>query len=409
MIFREIPPSAGLPLRLKDFSVLFKAGSGGCLAEDFKKYIGASYARVVCSGTAALYFILETLKELSDKRTVVIPSYICTLVPLAVKRAGLKVEVCDIGGKDFNYDDTALKDICSGNDDILAILAVHLAGIPVDIDSVRETAAGKKIFIIEDCAQSLGAAYKGKRTGALGDFSFFSLCRGKGLTIYEGGVVVTESSRYAAALDRTIERLEKADLLSEALKVLELFGYWLFYRPLFFWFIHRLPEIFWRLLGKRYRAEGEYFDNINFPTHTVSYIRKAIGHSAFSRLDEAIALQRRKASFYTEALKGAEGIRIIKERPGASPSAPYVMLILDEPERREEVLRMLGRSGLGISYVYSSAIADYPYLKDVVGGADCPNARRLAAGEITLSTSGYLSPGDLEAIVNSLRLILYRR
>jgi dTDP-4-amino-4,6-dideoxygalactose transaminase len=224
-IFREIPPTAGFPIWFKDFLLAQKSGS---LEEDFQKYLQVSYAAVTYSGTAAFYFILETLKKFSNKTTVVIPSFVCPLVALAVARAGLKVEVCDIQPDRFDYDYEELEKLCRDNKNILAVVAVHLAGIPVDLESISTTAKKYGIFLVEDCAQALGAAYEGKKVGTFGDFSFFSLCRGKGLTIYEGGVVVASRAECISALKATVRTLEKKDIFSEFLKILELFGYAVF-------------------------------------------------------------------------------------------------------------------------------------------------------------------------------------
>lgn len=188
IIFRQIPPTAGFPLFLKDF--LLKCKSGG-LEEDLKNYLGLNYLKVTCSGTTAFYLILEGLKSLSSKTTVIIPAYICPLVPLAIKRAVLKIEVCDIGNNGFDYDFKELERICSQNNDILAVVAAHLAGIPAGVDKLKSITEKRGIFVVEDCVQSLGTEYQGRKTGTMGDFSFFSFCRGKGLTIYEGGAIGT--------------------------------------------------------------------------------------------------------------------------------------------------------------------------------------------------------------------------
>jgi dTDP-4-amino-4,6-dideoxygalactose transaminase len=182
-LFREIPPTAGLPLSAKDILPIFYINKHGLLEDDFSKYLGAAYAKITYSGTAAFYIILEALKNLSPKKTVIIPSFICPLVPLAIRRAGFKTLVCDIEKDSFNFRIDKLEEICLNNKDILSIVAVHLAGIPIDFAPIKKMARENKIFIIEDCAQSLGAMHQGKKTGSLGDFSFFSLCRGKGLTI----------------------------------------------------------------------------------------------------------------------------------------------------------------------------------------------------------------------------------
>jgi perosamine synthetase len=400
-LFREIPPTAGLPLYLDDF---FHLNKQGCLEDDFKRYLGVPYVKTAYSGTAALYLILEALKEISPKRTVIISSYICPLLPLGIKRAGFQVEVCDINGKDFNFDPASLELLCSGNKDIAAIVAAHIAGIPLDLDSIRDIVKKYDIRIIEDCAQSLGAVYKGKKTGAIGDFSFFSLCRGKGLTIYEGGVLATTEEEFVPLLDRKAEELSKDGFLCESLKILELFGYWIFYRPRLFWFVFRLPQIFWKVQGKELKAFLEYY-TIDFPLHKVSWFRRSVGHAGFTRLETAIAQQRKKVSSYLEALSSIRGIEAIKESPGSRATYPYLTLIFDEAKRRQRAMARFEGSGLGISQVYVHSIVDYEYLRAIVPDRDCPGGRYLSERQMTLSTSLFLEPKDMTAIIKILKEI----
>jgi len=402
-IFREIPPTAGFPLCGKDFLSIFnKTNHQSSLEEDFRNYLSVPYAKVTYSGTAAFYLILESLKNLSSKKTVLIPAYVCPLVPLAIKRAGLKVEVCDINRGDFNFDIRRLEKLCLKNNDILAIVAVHLAGIPVDFEAIKRIADRHGIFVLEDCAQALGAVYKGKKVGRLGDFSFFSLCRGKGLTIYEGGVIAASSKDNSKELDNALGRLVKDDFLSESLKIFELFGYWIFYRPQLFWFAFGLPQLFWDWRKDRVKAAGDFFTD-DFATHKVSKIRKSIGHINFSRLDGEIAKQREKALDYIRSLEGVPGISLIMEPPGSKAVYPYLTLLFDDPLKRKKAQKVFAGSGLGVSQIYESAITDYAYLKGIIGDSDCPNARSLAEREITLTTSTFLKKEDLNSVVGMIK------
>lgn len=401
-IFREIPPTAGFPLYLRDFLSVLKliCRTEPYLANDFKQYLNVNYARITCSGTGAFYLILESLKNVSSKKTVIIPSYICPLIPLAIARAGLRVEVCDINKDNLNFNYIQLEDICSRNDDILAIVVVHLAGLPADFNQVATIANKYHILIIEDCAQSLGAVYKGKKVGTLGDFSFFSLCRGKGVTIYEGGVIVTNRKKYEEVVDGTIQQFVKGDFLSECLLIAKLFGYWIFYRPLLFWFAFRLPQTYWNWKKEKIKAAMEDFD-IDFPIHRVSNVRQLIGHATFYRLENELNKQRQKATFYREKLKNVKGIKVI-ESSDSEATYPYVTLFFDNKERRDKILRNLEKSGLGGSIIYALAIADYDYLKDIVADRNCSNARYIAEREITLSTSTFLESNDLDFIIKIL-------
>jgi dTDP-4-amino-4,6-dideoxygalactose transaminase len=402
-LFREIPPTAGFPLTRKDLWTLFKIKNPEDVLEgDFKNYLDVGYARITCSGTAAFYLILEALKELSPRKTVIIPSFICPLVPLAIKRAGLNVEICDIRKDDFNFNLRELGALCFKNADILAVVLVHLGGIPLDYHPVQEVCDQYGIFLIEDCAQALGATYQDKKVGTLGAFSFFSLCRGKGLTIYEGGVVVTKENDYGALLDRKIDHLIKNDFILESLRVVELLGYGLFYRPSFFWFVFRLPQIFWNLRGERFKALMEYF-TIDFPIHRVSRLRRLIGHVQFYHLEEEIEKQNQKASYYIEGLRNIEGVQVIKAPEYGRAIYPYLTLLFDTAEKREKALKRFENSGLGVSQIYACAIADYDYLKRILPDRPCSNARYLAEREITLSTSSFLGEEDLDSILNIIR------
>jgi len=407
-IFREIPPTAGLPLYAKDFlSICLKKNRQSSLEEDFKDYLNAPYAKVTYSGTAAFYIILEGLKGLSSKKTVIIPSFICPLVPLAIHRASLRVAVCDINKDNFNFDLRKLQALCLNNDDILAIVAVHLGGIPVDFEEIKQIAGNKEIFIIEDCAQSLGAVYKDKKVGTLGDFSFFSLCRGKGLTIYEGGVIVTKKESGSVKIDATIERIVNTDFLSETLKILELFGYWIFYRPELFWWAFRLPQVFWDWRGGHLRALTEYF-TVGFPLHKISRIRKSIGHVAFARLDKELDKQRQKASSYIENLRDIPGVKLITESPEAKATYPYLTLLFNDPIKCEKAKEAFRNSGLGVFQIYAMAITDYDYLKRIVKNTDSPNGRFIAQNHITLTTSTFLKDKDLNSVIDTVRNITYQ-
>jgi len=400
-VFREIPPTAGWPVYAKDIAGLFKIKARGSLEEDFKGYLKVPYARVTNSGTAALYLILETLKGLSPKRSVIIPSYICPLVPLAAKRAGLEVVVSDINAEDFNFDLAQLEQICLKDKDISAIIVAHLGGLPLNLRALGRIAAKFGILMIEDCAQSLGAVYENRLTGTYGDFSFFSLCRGKGLTIYEGGVAVTNNKEYIRPLENKIKELVRNDFFEEGLKILEFFGYWVFYRPELFWFVFKLPQAFWNWRGRKARAALEEFSQ-NFPLHRVWPLRKAIGHLSFHRLEEEIGKQREKAAFYIERLKGMRGVRVLREGPQERAVYPYLTLIFDRPQMRQKALLALESKGLGVSFVYSAAITDYGYLKGLVFGQDPRGGRALAERALTLSTSTFLKEREQILILDTI-------
>ncbi len=395
-LFREIPPTAGFPIHAMDFLSVLQPGS---LEQDFQNFLGLPFAQITCSGTAALYLILETLKDFSSKKTVIIPSFVCPLLALAIVRAGLKIEVCDVQAERFDFDWEQLERICAKNNDILAMITVHLGGLPMDMEMAQRIAKQYNIYLIEDCAQAFGAEYKGRKVGTFGDFSFFSLSPGKGLTICEGGVLATSKKEYAPVVAEKFHRLVKGNFLSESLKILKLFGYGVFYRPSLFWFVFGLPQSFWNLMGDPVRAMGEHF-SINFPTHRVSKFRKSLGHAFFYHLEPEIAQQRKKAQYYLEHLEGKGEFQIIKELPQSRATYPYVTLLFRSSEKRKKVMKALVNRGLGASVIYVHAITDYEYLKGLVPDGEYPHGRRLVDYALTLSTNVFLVQKDLAAIIS---------
>lgn len=401
-VFKEIPPTAGFPFYAKDFLSLYKKQSyGNSLEDDFKRYLGGSYVKITSSGTAGLYIILEGLKEISCKKTVIIPAYTCPSVALAILRAGLKIEACDINSHNFNFNYQDLRAICQKNNDILAIIPAYLGGMPLEFDILKKIAGEHEIFIIEDCAQALGATYKGMKVGTLGDFAFFSLARGKGLTIYEGGAIAINNKEYFSIFNKKLEELVKSDFFSESLKFLELLGYFVFYRPCLFWFVYRLPEIFWNLQGRHLKAISEYF-SLDFPVHKVSKIRRFIGHLGFRRLEEEIDKQREKAFLYMEGLREIKGVNVIKESPDSRATYPFLTLIFDDHDRRQKILKILGNSGLGVSELYTLPISDYAYLSQEFSNKHLLGAHYLAKRQLILSTSIFLGKKDIGRILDIL-------
>jgi perosamine synthetase len=405
-IFKDIPPTAGLPVSAGELIAAYRnRHDGDLLAQDFRQQLGSPFTAITCSGTSALYIICEALKELSTKKTILAPSFICPLVAFAIRRAGFTIALYDIGPHDFNGDACHVKAACAANPDIAAIVINHLGGIPCDMVRYESVIKDYGLVVIEDCAQSFGALYKGNMVGTLGDFSFFSLAAGKGLTLYEGGVLIANRQEHAALISAQMRRLEKPDFFMEAQRVLELLGYGLFYRPLLFWFVFTLPQLFWTMRGDEVRALREDFDT-GFPMHSVSNFRKALGHVAFPRIAQAQCSQREKAAFYFDGLKDLRGISIVQEAPSDRATYPYVAVIFDDTERRNALLKRASHSGLGISQIYAHALPDYGYLRAIVPDMNSHSARLLAQRSVTLSTSPFLEKSDLAKTVEIMHNVL---
>ena len=156
--------------------------------QEFHRLLGGvGYVRT-CSteyGRMALYFILKAM-NLPEGSEIIVPALTFWVVPEVCRVAGLKVVFADINPQTFTMDPAALARAITPN--TRAVLPTHLYGLACDMDAITALAQQHQLKVIEDCAHSLGAEYKGRMVGTLGDASFFSFQAFKPLNTYGGGL-----------------------------------------------------------------------------------------------------------------------------------------------------------------------------------------------------------------------------
>jgi perosamine synthetase len=161
------------------------------LEKAFASYFGSSYyALSLNSGRSALYLILQMLNL--KKMEVALQGLTCVVVPNAVLWADAKPLYIDID-KSYNMDPSDLSKKITKN--TRAIIVQHTFGIPADMDAITKIGRQKGILVIEDCAHSLGALYKNKKVGTLGDISFFSFGRDKIISSVFGGMILCKDKK----------------------------------------------------------------------------------------------------------------------------------------------------------------------------------------------------------------------
>lgn len=154
---------------------------------EFARLLGTGYVRT-CSteyGRMALYFILKAM-EFPEGSEVIVPALTFWVVPEVCRVAGLKVVFADVNPTTFTLDPKAFEAAITPN--TRAVLPTHLYGLACDMDAITAIAAQHHLRVIEDCAHSLGAEYRGRMVGTLGDASFFSFQAFKPLNTYGGGL-----------------------------------------------------------------------------------------------------------------------------------------------------------------------------------------------------------------------------
>jgi dTDP-4-amino-4,6-dideoxygalactose transaminase len=165
------------------------AGVVAELEEAFKAVVGTRYALAVSSGTAALYLALRAC-GVGAGAEVILSAYDWGAAVAAVRAAGARPVFADIDPRTYTLDPGAVKKLLSPR--TRAVVATHIFGHPAALAELLGLARALGIPLIEDCAQGLGARYRGRPVGSFGDAACFSLGPGKAVSAGEGGILATD-------------------------------------------------------------------------------------------------------------------------------------------------------------------------------------------------------------------------
>lgn len=177
---------------LQSGKVNYWTGNEGRLFEkEFAASIGVKYAVAVMNGTVALEAALMALGIGKGDDVIVTPRSFIASASCAVMR-GAKPVFADVDRESQNITAATIEKVITRR--TRAIIAVHLAGWPCAMDEIMTLAKKHKLAVIEDCAQAVGAFYKGRQVGSFGDAAAFSFCQDKIMTTGgEGGMVATKN------------------------------------------------------------------------------------------------------------------------------------------------------------------------------------------------------------------------
>jgi len=159
--------------------------------EKFKKFKDSKYAVAVNSGTAALHISTSSINIQPGDEVITTPLTFVASANCVVYRGGTPV-FADIKKDTYNIDPIEIKKKISSK--TKAIIPVHFAGQPCDMDEICEIAEENNLFVIEDAAHAVDAEYKGKKIGNISDLTAFSFHPVKNMTTAEGGMVTTNDN-----------------------------------------------------------------------------------------------------------------------------------------------------------------------------------------------------------------------
>ena len=249
--------------------------------ENFAKYTGASWALSVNSATAGLHTALMSLGIGPGDEVITTPMTFAATVN-AILFTGAKPVFADIDRNTLNIDPDRIEAAVTGA--TKAMIPVHFAGMPCNMDRIEQIAEKYGLAVIEDAAHALGASYKGRKIGAdRGErhLSVFSFHPTKNITTGEGGMICTGDADLA----------EKITMLRQ----------------------NGMSKGAWN----RYAAKGSSNYDIFFPglKYTMMDIQAAIGDSQLRELDAFNSRRRDIVSFYMKELANAKGLILPKPAP----------------------------------------------------------------------------------------------
>src|SRR5437588_5609401 len=188
---------------------------------EFANFVGAKYALAVNSCTAALHLALDAAGIGLDDE-VLVPSYTFTATAEVVTYLGARPVLCDSLPGEFNIDPNDAERRIT--DKTKAIIAVHIAGQPCNLQALRSLADRHRLCLIEDAAHALPATYAGRRIGRISEFTAFSFYATKTITTGEGGMLTTENDDWA----RCIKTMRLHGISGDAWKRYSTEGSWFY-------------------------------------------------------------------------------------------------------------------------------------------------------------------------------------
>jgi len=352
--------------------------SAGPIVGQFERmvaeYVGVRYAVATVNGTAALHIALLVAGVQADEEVLV--STLTFIAPAnAIRYVGAWPIFVDADPLHWQMDPEKMEDFlnkeCQWRSGALynkttgrrvrAVLPVHILGHPCDMDPILDVTRKYNLVVVEDATESLGAKYKGRMVGHLGDIACFSFNGNKIITTGGGGMIVTDNEEWATRA-RYLTAQAKDDPVES---------------------IHN--EI-----GYNYR---------------LSNIQAALGCAQMERVDEYIAAKRCIAETYAKAFASAQGVTCMREASWASATFWLFTILVGGSKygtSSRALLRQLGAAGIEARPLWqplhlSPAHPDRSF--------QCPVAERLVRDALSLPSSIGLGISDQHRVIECVRTL----
>jgi perosamine synthetase len=321
----------------------------------FASLCDVKHAIAVANGTVALHLPLVAY-GVGPGDEVIVPTFTYVATANCVAYCGGTPVFVDCDPVTWNIDPDIIEEAITPK--TKGIIVVHIYGHPVDMDPILQIAEKHGLFVIEDAAESIGAQYKGRRTGSIGHVGIFSFFGNKIITTGEGGMVVTNDDQLATNM-----RQLKGQGMDPNRR---------------YWF---------PIIGYNYRMTN---------------IEAAIGLAQLENFEWHFGQRRRIADYYRSRFDASTGVTVQYEQQWAVSSYWMTSVLLgDNFPHRDEVIRSMAEANIETRPFFYPMHVMPVYCRQAEGKS-FPVADRISARGLNLPSSGNLTAEDLDYICDTL-------
>jgi perosamine synthetase len=330
------------------------------------RYIGASHAVAVNSGTSALHLCIRTL-GISEGDEVIVPSFAFIAVANVLRYERAVPAFIDIDPHTLNLDPARIEEAITPR--TRAIIVVHTFGCPAALDEILAIARRHNLFVIEDACEALGAQFDGRKVGSFGDAAVFGFYPNKQVTSGEGGMLVTNDSNVA--------------------------------------------ELVRKLRNQGRRESGEWLQHEELGyNYRISELNCALGASQLQRLETILATREGVAREYHRRLQTEPGLQLPAiELPRRRISWFVYVLRLGEPfsaVQRDHILQEMASRGIACGRYFAPIHLQPAYRSQPHRCMTLAHTESIAQRTLALPFFNRISVEQIEEVCQTLRAVLHK-
>lgn len=328
-------------------------------------YVGAKYAVAISNGTSALHAACFAAGIGPGDEVITTPLTFAASANCVLYCGGTPV-FADVDPKTYNIDPEDIQRKIT--DRTKAIIAVHLAGQPCDMDAIHSIAREHGLIVIEDGAHALGSVYKGKKVGSMSDMTTFSFHPVKPITTGEGGMIVTDNED--------------------------------FYKKMILFHSHGIT----RDDSMMTRNDGPWFYqqfDLGY-NYRITDIQCALGCSQMKKLDRFLARRKEIVAHYNEAFADCDNI-ITPYQLSDTESGWHLYIVQVKKCDRRQVFENMREKGIGVNVHYIPVYMHPYYQEHGYENVHCANAEEIYSHIISLPLYPGLTSEQQDYVIDTLK------